>query len=371
MPEAAATQTETEADDVAASVAAAMDKLEADAAEEQAPDTEGSVSHETSPPADSPDDQPATDQAVTDQAADAAGETDDAMRQGQEAEGETQVADAIEYPQHWDQAHKAEFEALPPESQRFLLDRHKSMEADYTKKNMETADLRREYEPVDQMMRAFTPMMQQTGIGPGELIRRWAQAESYLNSQPEQAIKQLANHYGVDLAAIAFDSPAQQQQAPQAGESGYQDPQVQSLQSQVHNLSAQQNLQVINAFADEVGQDGQKLRPYFDEVAQTISQDLHAARMLGLQPSLQELYDQACWKTASVREKMIAAQGQQKQVDTQQRADQAAEEARKKAAQARAANKSITGDAGSNAEPKPKFDTIEEAAAAAFDKHTH
>ena len=222
MPEAATTV--EQADDVAASVAAAIDALEADDTEtvvDDAPadpivpeDTDGTPGDgEPEPAAD-------TETGETDEP-DTETDTDTSLQE--ETETEAQVA----YPEYWDKAHEAEFrrrarsvdpashwrarpefKELSPNMQKFMIDRHNEMTADYTRKTQETAEFKREYEPVHNMMRAFEPAMRSQGIGPGEMIRRWAVVESQLNSQPEVVIKQLAAHYGVDLqeAAYAQDS---------------------------------------------------------------------------------------------------------------------------------------------------------------------
>ena len=89
------------------------------------------------------------------------------------------------------------------------------------------------------------------------------------------------------------------------------------------------------------------------------------------QPALKDLYENACWKNTSVREKMLAAQSSVATSEAQKaEAEKKAQEARQKAAQARKAAQSVSGDAGSSVETKPQYATIEEAAAAAYDNAT-
>ena len=365
MPEAATTV--EQADDVAASVAAAIDALEADDTEtvvDDAPadpivpeDTDGTPGDgEPEPAAD-------TETGETDEP-DTETDTDTSLQE--ETETEAQVA----YPEYWDKAHEAEFKELSPNMQKFMIDRHNEMTADYTRKTQETAEFKREYEPVHNMMRAFEPAMRSQGIGPGEMIRRWAVVESQLNSQPEVVIKQLAAHYGVDLqeAAYAQDSV---QTHNQGYNGGHVDPKVQSLEAQVHNLQTNSNLAIVNAFAGEKDEQGQLAHPHFDDVLDDMMNDMRAAQAMGQQPALKDLYENACWKNTSVREKMLAAQSSVATSEDQKaEAEKKAQEARQKAARARKAAQSVSGDAGSSVETKPQYATIEEAAAAAYDNAT-
>jgi hypothetical protein len=52
---------------------------------------------------------------------------------------ETQPADELEPPQHWSEEHKATFREQSPEARKFLLDRHRQMEGDYTQKTQQLA----------------------------------------------------------------------------------------------------------------------------------------------------------------------------------------------------------------------------------------
>ena len=246
------------------------------------------------------------------------------------------------------------------------------MEADYTRKTMEVADLRRDYEGVDQTMKAFEPMIQQTGITKGEMIRRWAAAESHLNTQPIQAIKTLAAHYNVDLAALAENGEAQFNDTP-GYNAGQITPEVQSLQTQVNNLETHNNQIAVDSFANKLDDKGGQAHPYFDELIPDIMNAMQSANAMGRYPDLSELYEQACWTNTSVREKMITAQtSSPTSPSTEQKAqaDKVANEARQKAAKAKNASKSVSGDAGSAVEPKPVYNTVEEAAKAAYDKHS-
>src|SRR5688572_17361777 len=60
-----------------------------------------------------------------------------------ETAAETPAVEAQEAPQHWPADKREMFAKLPSEAQRLLLDRHKEMEADYTRKTTELSEQRK------------------------------------------------------------------------------------------------------------------------------------------------------------------------------------------------------------------------------------
>jgi hypothetical protein len=124
---------------------------------------------------------------------------------------------------------------------------------------------------------------------------------------PVGYVKQVAEAAGIDLRRLAEPE-------------GEQDPQsaalqrrIDQLESQLQTFSNQQTVsqqtainQQIEAFRGEAGEDGQPLRPHFDEV-----QGLMGAYLRdGQAKDMQEAYDMAIWATPSLRSKMIEAEKQ-------------------------------------------------------------
>lgn len=273
------------------------------------------------------------------------------------------------YPDHWDPQFRDDFDKMDPWAQKFLLDRHKAMESDYTRKTQEHSEFLRSYQPVDEMMRAFAPAMQQQGISQAELIRRWAAAESALNANPAHAIKQLMTHYGVNQDAL-YD---------QLGyDTGTQDPQVQALQQQVANLTTsitagQRNASraQIDQFAAETTEAGTPAHPYFDDVVNDMVMLAGVAKSQGKAVDLGGLYDQACWMNTSVRQKMVeasqSANSEANQKAAEAAAKKATDEARQKAEKAKRAAKSVTGDPGAVTHGKSTHKSLRAAISDAYD----
>lgn len=297
---------------------------------------------------------------------------------GDEPGGEpapSDTGDGVEMPGHWDPQFKEDFDKLPPNAKQFLVNRHKDMEADYTRKRQSDADAMREFEPVRQIMAPFRQQLQANNMSEAQLIMNWARAENQLNTDPVGAIKRIADYYGVDLAEAAALPAAYTGQQPSGNPNGYQaDPVIQNLTHQVQSLSqtitGQQAAaagQQIDAFADQKDDKGQPLHPYFDDVIQDMMQLAQLDKSQGKQPQIDDLYERACWMNTAIREKLVTANAQ---AEAQRlKAEQAAEAARLQAAKSRNAASSVTGDpSGAVTDPPKQYGSLREQLSEQYDE---
>jgi hypothetical protein len=299
------------------------------------------------------------------------------------------VADSKEPPAHWSAADKETFKTLPEQGQKFVLDRVKAMEGDYTRKTQEIANLKREYGPVEELFAPHKDVMRQKGFTPRSIIEAWANVEAKLASGPESAvevIRGLVHGYSIppeklaaalgltrQQAAQGQQQPGQQPTATENGQPVALPPEVarelQELRQQVGQFgqkfqtieqreAAQRRaieIQQEQAAEDQVNQfrsakdeNGNLLHPHMDEVEALMTSLAHAA-LASKQPvpSLQELYETAVYANPSTREKVLTAQKQQEE---KRRTD----EAKAKAANARKAGSSVTGAPGPGQAPNGK-----------------
>lgn len=183
-------------------------------------------------------------------------------------------AQPLEPPARWSDADKAKFAAWPRDVQESVLERHRAMEADYTRKTQEASDLRRQAEPLLQAVQPFqqylTDLSPRIGIAPGEMIRGLLQAEYTLRNgtpqQKAQALQEIVQTYGLDGAI------------PNRGEPGQPDPVITELRQTVSQLtqrlsayerqsndeSTRQLQAAVDAFKSEKNQDGTLKYPHFE-----------------------------------------------------------------------------------------------------------
>jgi hypothetical protein len=255
-------------------------------------------------------------------------------------EPETPAVPVAEAPQHWAAADKELFAKLPPDGQKFLVERHKAMEGDYTRRMQEIAPLRKAAEQ-------WQPYLQQMNATPEQAFTGLLQAEYQLRTgTPEQKqalFQQWAQDYGITLGQTA-QPPAEDQ---------YIDPQVAALKQEIAEMKAwrssrdqaeaqqrqqeeqkqRQTLQsTISSFATEKTEAGAPAHPHYEAVRDTM------AALIGSHqaPDLKTAYDMAVWARPDLRQHLISAQ-------QEAAVKKAAEEAKAKARQASTAAASVTG----------------------------
>jgi hypothetical protein len=293
---------------------------------------------------------------------------------------EADKAATKEPPANWPAADKVAFKALPEPAQQFLLKRHKDMEADYTKKTQAISDLKKEYEPVDQLFAPYKDTMRAKGFSPRTLIEAWANVEKELASGPERAVKivqGLVTGYKIPVEKIAAAlgikaAPAQQVEPGADGKLPAVDPAaakielppeiVAELSEIKREIAATKGERVavaqrqefergakieqeIEDFKGAKDEKGNLLHPHFDEVYDHMVALAQAKVALKQpMPPYKELYETAVWANPSTREQVRTAE--------QQAADKKrADEARAKTAAAKRASASVTGAPGAGQAP--------------------
>lgn len=298
-------------------------------------------------------------------------EKPDTAAKGEKKDAKAETpATGTEPPTHWSAKDKETFKALPPQAQTFVLDRHKAMEADYTKKTQEIASLRNEYAPVDKMFEPHREAMRAKGFTPRTLIESWANVETRLmNGDGVTIVKGLVDGYKIDKARLAAalgltaqvageqqqqtdqtqTDPARQIQLPPElmGElralRERQDVFDRRIQSENANRLRERENSIqteIDSFKSKTNEKGELLHPHFEEVEDVMNR-LAQAALASKQPipPLAQLYEDAVWATPSTREKLRTAEQQQAE-------DKRNAEARSKAAAAKKAGSSVTGAPG-------------------------
>jgi len=260
---------------------------------------------------------------------------DDAPDAEPEASEEIEEADeqpGVEAPAHWSAEFKDSFNSLPPEGREVFLKRYKDMEADYTRKTQEVADIRRRASALDEVMQPFRDEFARAGLDDIGAVRQLLGAHKFLRESPQQAIAWLAQNYGVSTNALG---------ATEQADDDFADPQVKQLRDQVSQLQgylqtqAQQQQQAavadtqlqIDNFAKATRDDGSLAHPHFDAVRTTMGGLIQS----GVAKDMDSAYEMAVYADPQLRgslidqeaEKVTAAKKQQENVRKAKRAQQA------------------------------------------------
>lgn len=208
--------------------------------------------------------------------AEASPEPADAVSTEVPAPAEPALEQPIEPPARWTADEKAKFAAWPRDVQSAVVERYKAIEADHTRKTQEAAEIRKSAEPWIGAVKPFEQYLQHVGLSlgmqPHDLVNKLIATEYQLRTgdpqQKFQAFHQLAQTYGIDLAALS------------RGEVALPDPTISNLRQQLHELTqwrtqfeSQQEQQLteqaglhIDAFATAKDESGRPRYPHFERV---------------------------------------------------------------------------------------------------------
>jgi len=197
-------------------------------------------------------------------------------------------SDKLEAPIHWAANDREIFNNQPPEAQEWLLERHKSMEGDYTKKSQEIAATQRQYDAIKDALTPYEHEFASAGLDHAGAVRKLAAVHQALKTDGRSAILNLAQTYGINL-----DEEGQE----------YTDPALRQTQSQLSAIeqriarqeqAAQQTQQealvsTIKTFEEATDGNGKLLHPHF----QVLQDDITALFNAGLAKDLGEGYSKA------------------------------------------------------------------------------
>lgn len=283
------------------------------------------------------------------------------------AKAQEQQAQAQEIPPpiSWRAEEKEAFKALPKPVQETIARREAEREKAWNRSQMEVSQYRRKYQELDSVLAPLEETWARNGLTAGAVIRNFVAWQKHLDTNPQQALAELAQSYGISPETIG-------QAAPQI------DPTISHLQQQIQQL--QQALttreqseeqaymgqveQGISMFAEEKGADGKPLRPYFNDIYQDMLPIAQALKQANPTASPTEIlaaaYDRAVYANPSIRERVI-----QERLAAEQAKRIA--DAKTKANAARTAGGSLTNGSGVSMQPNGKA-SIRETLSQAWDE---
>jgi len=235
-------------------------------------------------------------------------ETEEAVQEEQ-VEEQAPALEAISAPKHWPKEEQEIFNTWDANVQHQVMDRYKAMEGDYTKKTQALAKYKKRNESLDEIYGPFRDDFQRAGMDEVAATRQLLAAHKYLREDPQQALKWLAQSYGVDLKAVNDDT---------AIEDEYADPQMKAMQQQIAQLQGTitnqqqqaQNMQkqevqaMIDNFQTAKDADGNLKHPHFDVVQNQMSGLISS----GVAKDIESAYEMAVYANPETRAKVLDEQ---------------------------------------------------------------
>lgn len=283
----------------------------------------------------------ASDNPVTEGAENAAETTEEKIDQPSDTAQEPVKPSAIEAPNSWSAEMKAKFGSLPPETQQYIAEREREAHTAITQKGEQI----KAFEPIRQALDQNREVFIKNGVTEAEAISKYVAADRFLESNPAEAIKWLAESYGVDLRQFTTGNPQQDQSQQPSSEVLQLRRELAEIKNSLtarerseHQAQTATVTQAINDFASK------EENKYFNEVEEELMGLIPIIRSkepnLSHGEVLQKAYDRAVYANPDVRQRIQA--DQQKAAEDKRKAEQA--EAVRKAKQAGGINqKSVQG----------------------------
>lgn len=237
-------------------------------------------------------------------------------------------------PVSWAADAKGQWASLSPAVQAAVL-----------KREQEASNGIRQYsDQVKLYERAISPIAQEAqrrGLTTEDGIQRLLDGQRFLETQPAQAILWLSKQHGIDLAELASNPPAFQQQARPDPAFAQVSQTVSTLQERLAQMEFNSNLSVAQNWAAS--------KPHYADVEESLPDFIREVQRSD--PSLtgtallDKAYDRAIWLNPDVRTKIQAAER-----ETAEKARQS--ELQAKSEQARKAAVSVKGASAAAAPPR-------------------
>lgn len=219
--------------------------------------------------------------------------------------------------EHWSKEAKEAFQSLygDPERRKYAetwRKEHDQFEKRFSERQSQYDRLHQEHQQARGFLEQFSAAIgpyageyQRAGMNPIQGVQRALAWEAYIRENPREAIAQLAQQAGVDLAQITNEIPYEQQQ--QAAIQQYVGQQLQPLQAFVQQQVQQQQqavfggaLNEIQAFKAAIDDAGNPKYPFFDDVLGEMQGLVDLANSRGQPITLEQAYRTATRLSDSV-----------------------------------------------------------------------
>lgn len=260
-------------------------------------------------------------------------------------------------PPSWSAQAKAEWAKLSPAIQDAVLKRESEASTGFKT----YSDKVKALEPIERALQPYGHFLAANGIEPAEYVKRLANADHYLRTNPREAIQWIARTYGIQLDSLR---ETREEQPPA-------DPHIAALEQQVNGIVSfiretqqqaatreSQSLQSqVESFRTASNTDGSPKHPYFEEVRQ----DMAALVQSGRATTIEDAYDMAIYANRQVRERVLADQKAKDEAERKRVQEKRVADAKKAAGTNLSSRGAVAGSPA-------KSQSIDETIAQAYDR---
>jgi hypothetical protein len=221
---------------------------------------------------------------------------EEALEEPEVVEDTDEEPDELEPLKHWHKEDREIFKGLPREAQEFLLRRDKEFQSSATKKQMEVSDIKRAFEPVREDLVKH-------GISEADAIRRLIGAHVRLQQNPKEGISFLMQSYGINPSDILG---VDESGSGDRGDAAMRE--IQDLKKRLKEYEERTQHERLSTVQQQI-EEFAKSNEFFSDVEGEMAAIARSYQVQGQPPpSLEQLYEKACWMNEAVRETLLKRQ---------------------------------------------------------------
>ena len=228
----------------------------------------------------------------TEQAAEAPPVTENAVQTAETTQ--EQAKPAIDAPVSWAAEQKAKWASVSPDLQAYIAQRDKESHEAISRAGQQI----KAFEPIGKVIEQFAHVFQKNGLQPHDGIARMMAVNEMLETNPRNAIEQIAKAYGVNLGTTD-----EQNASPE-------NPRIAELEARLARQESHLTAQMRQkqeaddaALAREIA-DFAKDKPHFESVRKVMA----GLMTSGAAETMQEAYDRAVYADPTIRQSILADQ---------------------------------------------------------------
>jgi hypothetical protein len=183
----------------------------------------------------------------------------------------------LEAPKHWAEADRTVFVKAPREIQQRWLSREDEVQKGFSKHGQELARYKKDMESYDEVFKPLDQDLKLNGLSRHQFTKQLVEWNNYLAKDPSNALRAIAERFGVDLKSLTQGTPQTDPQlAGVLNKVGSLEQQLKAREQAEREATMKANHDRVTAFADAKGQDGKPQHPFFDDVAEDVIKLLRA-----------------------------------------------------------------------------------------------
>jgi hypothetical protein len=235
------------------------------------------------------------------------------LRKSKEKEQQADENEDISPPAYWTKEGKDQFSKLPKEAQKIILFNEKKANGFISRKVNELQNVAKRYSEIDAAIAPYEKSWNLNGITAGQVMRQFLSMQELLDTDLRQGLERIARSYGKSLDEVLTQRTVY-------------NPEMEAYQNRINELEnmfyRQEQEKAVNhhntlvnelkIYSDETDSSGQKIRPYFEDVAYDIIPIFEALKRYMPDASPRELLDEA-YKRAEAISPIVQQKKQRQQ----------------------------------------------------------